>query len=201
MTNSTFLPTKSSSQNVEAELRNQEVELRKQEVEPRNQEVEPRNQEVEPRNQDRNLFFKGVIVGGIIGGALSLRDYRTRMKVMDTAASMKETTVELISQVKENPKDKKEELVQRFNSASTSLKEAIQEAQSIYNLVDDQLLGITKGKKSVANNIANAANLVDVAVEAKEKAKETVTKVSEAGKSLTGSQLTTSDREKQNIQK
>ncbi|MFJ8068497.1 hypothetical protein ACIQZD_06000 [Peribacillus sp. NPDC096447] len=201
MTNSTFLPTKSSSQNVEAELRNQEVELRNQEVEPRNQEVELRNQEVEPRNQDRNLFFKGVIVGGIIGGALSLRDYRTRMKVMDTAASMKESTVELISQVKENPKDTKEELVQRFNSASTSLKEAIQEAQSIYNLVDDQLLGITKGKKSVANNIANAANLVDVAVEAKEKAKETVTKVSEAGKSLTGSQLTISDREKQNIQK
>ncbi|WP_409304163.1 hypothetical protein [Peribacillus sp. SCS-155] len=156
------------------------------------------HQEASAQNQNRNLLLRGILLGGLIGGALTLLDSRTRSKVVDTAVNVKDTSVGVVSQVAENPKDTMGEMMDRFKAASTTLQEAIGEAQNIYDMMKPQLTAFASGAGTTSANVMNAAALVNVAMEAKDrvvevkdKAMEAVSHVAEAGKTLSPSSTTT----------
>lgn len=131
----------------------------------------------------RNLIIPGILLGAVIGGVIALRDSTTREKVVDGAVTLKDTSVDMFSQLKENPKETINEIMDQFKTASSSLQEAMNEALDIYQLVNDQLSAIKNGG-SLTENLSNAANMVNVVKEAKEKAKDAVSKVAEAGDSF-----------------
>ncbi|CAM3540605.1 hypothetical protein GCM10009865_07620 [Aeromicrobium ponti] len=131
--------------------------------------------ETSSASQSRNYLLPGIVIGSILGAAMALRNPQTRKKVTDTAANLKE-----------NPKETMEDMTQRFKNASFSFKEAMSEANAIFTMVNDQLLK-NKGSNSITGNLANTANLVNVASEAKEKLKEAAANLSEAGRALSSS--------------
>ncbi|MBM7691170.1 gas vesicle protein [Peribacillus deserti] len=140
-----------------------------------------KQQTVVVNDKNNNLLVRGLIIGGVIGGALSLLDSQTRKKVKTTAVDFKDSSVDMFSQVKENPGEVKEQMMQRFKAASNSLKEAISEAQDLYEMVNKEVFGKVSNVKSITNETLYAAK------EATEEIKEISSKVAEAGQKLTGS--------------
>ncbi|WP_180955236.1 YtxH domain-containing protein [Peribacillus deserti] len=140
-----------------------------------------KQQSVVVNEKNNNLMLRGLIIGGIIGGALSLLDSQTRKKVKTTAVDLKDSSVDMFAQVKENPGEIKEQMMQRFKAASNSLKEAITEAQDLYEMVNKEVFGKVNNVKSITNDTLYAAK------EATEDIKGITSKVAEAGQKLTGS--------------
>ncbi|CAH0347233.1 YtxH domain-containing protein [Bacillus sp. CECT 9360] len=137
--------------------------------------------------ENNSKLLKGIILGGIIGGALTLLDSSTRNKVKTTAVDLKDSSVDMFSQVKENPGEMKDQMVQRFKNASDTLKEAISEAQNLYQTVNEDVFGKVNEVKGISTEALNTAK------EATGELKEISSKVAEAGSKLTDSSPTTSN--------
>jgi gas vesicle protein len=133
------------------------------------------------KSEKNSKLLKGVILGGIIGGALTLLDSSTRNKVKTTAVDLKDSSMDMISQVKENPGELKEQMVQRFKDASNTLKEAISEAQNLYQVVNEDVLGKVNEVKDISSDALSTA------MDATGELKEISSKVVEAGSKLTDS--------------
>ncbi|WP_026695171.1 YtxH domain-containing protein [Peribacillus kribbensis] len=79
------------------------------------------------RNKKDNWFVTGMIVGGIIGAALTLLDKNTRKQ-----------TLTLLSETKDHPSNVKEKLNEKIVSATDTVEKNIQEAADIYDHASSQ---------------------------------------------------------------
>lgn len=61
--------------------------------------------------QTNSKLLKGILIGGLVGGALTLLDSNTRNKVKRSAILLKDNSMNMIEQVKENPGEMKEQMV------------------------------------------------------------------------------------------
>ncbi|MER2170837.1 MAG: YtxH domain-containing protein, partial [Psychrobacillus psychrodurans] len=91
-------------------------------------------------NDNNGKLLRGMIIGAVIGGALSMLDSTTRNKVTETTKNMKDSTMDMYSQVKNNPSEVKDDLQERLKSASSVLKEAISDAQNLYEKVNENII-------------------------------------------------------------
>ncbi|MEK3763326.1 YtxH domain-containing protein [Solibacillus sp. FSL K6-4121] len=91
-------------------------------------------------NENNGKLLKGMVLGAIIGGALTLLDSTTRNKVTTTTKNMKDSTLDMYSHVKNNPSEVKDDLQERLKSASSVLKEAISDAQNLYEKVNENII-------------------------------------------------------------
>ncbi|HDB5314953.1 TPA: hypothetical protein O6X01_002925, partial [Staphylococcus aureus] len=66
---------------------------------------------------DNSKLLKGIVLGGIVGGALALLDTSTRNKVMGTATDLKDSSMKMFNEVKENPGEAKDNMISQFKSA------------------------------------------------------------------------------------
>ncbi|WP_180954586.1 YtxH domain-containing protein [Bacillus sp. V5-8f] len=135
--------------------------------------------------QSNSKLLKGIILGGIIGGAITLLDSSTRSKVKTKAVDLKDTSMDMLTQVKENPTEMKDQMVQRFKDASETLKEAINEAQKIYQTVNEDVFGKVNEVKQLSSDAIN------IAKDATGGIKEVGSKVAEAGTQLKNSTSST----------
>ncbi|KON89770.1 hypothetical protein AF332_25130 [Sporosarcina globispora] len=129
-------------------------------------------------NGQNSKLMKGIVIGGIIGGALAMLDSTTRTKVKTKAMDLKDSSANLISEVRENPGDVKENMINQFKSASNTLKEAIKDAQSLYQRVNDDVFGNMDMVKEVSNDAMSTAK------EAKSELADIGSKVKDAGSEL-----------------
>ncbi|WP_240056639.1 hypothetical protein [Bacillus mesophilum] len=132
------------------------------------------NQTYSDQEQNSKLL-KGILIGGMIGGALALLDSTTRNKVKDTALGIKETSSKMITEVKENPGEVKDQMISQFKSASNTLKEAISDAQKLYQRVNEDIFSNMDVVKEVSNDA------LEVAKDAKHDLKDIGSKVKQAG--------------------
>ncbi|SFC96571.1 hypothetical protein SAMN05443252_11042 [Bacillus sp. OV322] len=144
-------------------------------------------QQMTSDNEKNSKMLKGIIIGGIIGGALTLLDSRTRTKVKETAVDLKDSSMGMIAQVKENPGELKDQMISRFKDASTTLKEAISDAQSLYEMVNEEVLGRVGEVKDISTDALSTAK------QATGELKDIGSKVADAG-----SQLKEANSKKQN---
>ena len=84
--------------------------------------------------------MKGIVIGGMIGGFIAMLDPNTRDKVKDTALTVKDSSMNLISEVKKNPSEVKEQMIDSFKEASQVMKEAINNAQDLYKRLNNDLI-------------------------------------------------------------
>jgi gas vesicle protein len=131
------------------------------------------------QNEQNSMLLKGVVIGGLIGGALALIDRNTRSKVKNTAVGLKDSSSKMLTEVKENPGELKDQMISQFKSASHTLKEAIEEAQDLYQRVNK-----TFGSMAVIKEVSNEA--LSTFKEAKGEINNISSKVKEAGEELTG---------------
>ncbi|WP_053348250.1 hypothetical protein [Peribacillus butanolivorans] len=72
--------------------------------------------------ETNSKLLKGILIGGLVGGALTLLDSNKRNKVKRSAILLKDNSVNMIEQVKENPDEVKEQMVSDVKEATSELK-------------------------------------------------------------------------------
>ncbi|MER2155746.1 MAG: YtxH domain-containing protein [Solibacillus sp.] len=132
-------------------------------------------------NDNNGKLLIGMIIGAVIGGALSMLDANTRNKVTVTTKNMKDSTMDMYSQVKNNPSEVKDDLQERLKSASSVLKEAISDAQNLYEKVNENIILPVTMVKDESSEILSHAK------EATTELKDIGGKVKEAGEEVKGS--------------
>lgn len=129
-------------------------------------------------SEENRKILKCMVIGAVIGGALALLDSNTRNKVTATTKNMKDSTMDMYSQVKNNPSDVKNDLQERLKSASSVLKEAIRDAQNLYEKVNENIIVPVSIVKEESSEILSSAK------EATTDLKEIGGKVKEAGEEV-----------------
>ncbi|WP_052948841.1 hypothetical protein [Mesobacillus campisalis] len=126
-------------------------------------------------SSNNSKMMKGILIGGVIGGVLAMLDANTRTKVKDAAVNVKDSSMNMISEVKNNPTDVKEQMMSSFKDASNVLKEAISDAQNLYERLNKDMFGKVGEAKEITTQAVNTA------MEAKGELAEIGSKVKEAG--------------------
>ena len=129
-------------------------------------------------SSNNSKLLKGIVIGGMIGGFIAMLDSNTRNKVKDTALTVKDSSMNLISEVKKNPSDVKEQMIDSIKEASQVMKEAINNAQDLYKRLNTDLIGNVSEVKDITNQTINTAK------EAKGEIADIGTKVKEAGSTV-----------------
>lgn len=104
-------------------------------------------------NGQNSKLLKGIVIGGLVGGALALIDYNTRTKVKNTAVGLKDSSSKMITEVKQNPGDVKDQMISQFKTASNTLKEAITDAQQLYERLNKDVFGNINTLKEISNDV------------------------------------------------
>ena len=129
-------------------------------------------------SEKNSKLLKGVVIGGLVGGVISLLDSSTRSTVKETALGLKSTSKNILNEVKENPGEVKEQMVSQFKEASNILKDAITDAQSLYERLNNDIFGKMGDVKEITNSAMSTAK--DVTGDLK----QIGTKVADAGSEL-----------------
>jgi len=108
-------------------------------------------------SEKNSKLLKGVVIGGLVGGVISLLDSSTRSTVKETALGLKSTSKNLLNEVKENPGEVKEQMVSQFKEASNILKDAITDAQSLYERLNNDIFGKMGDVKEITNSAMSTA--------------------------------------------
>jgi gas vesicle protein len=131
------------------------------------------------QNEHNSKLLKGIVIGGLIGGALALIDYNTRTKVKHTASGLKDTSSRMLTEVKENPTEVKDQMISQFKSASSTLKEAINDAQELYQRINKDVFGNINVLREISNDAFSTAK------ETRNELSSITSKLREAGSELT----------------
>lgn len=143
------------------------------------------------QNDSNSKLLKGIIIGGIVGGALTLLDSNTRNKVKRSAISLKDNSMNMVEQVKANPGEVKEQMVSGVKGATDTIKEAISDVETLYETVNEEVVSKVSEVKDISTNA------LDSAKDATSELKDISSKVVVAGKQLkeTPSQSLNTDKD------
>lgn len=136
-----------------------------------------RSTQVTAADENNSKLLKGIILGGMIGGALTLLDSTTRNQVKGKAVGLKDCSKDMFVQVKENPGEVKDQMVSQFKSAADTLKQAISDAQNLYERVNEDIFGKVNKVMDASNEAMSAASgvkseLADIGLKVKEAGSE-----------------------------
>ncbi|MFB1082839.1 YtxH domain-containing protein [Jeotgalibacillus sp. JSM ZJ347] len=127
------------------------------------------------KSDGSSKLLTGVLVGAAVGAAIALLDSNTREQVKTGSRNVGSSTSGFVRNVKENPGEFKNDLSGRFQSAVSTLKNAMNEAQSLYEKVNEDVVPQVEAIRESASEIA------DTAKEATEDAKGIGSQVADAG--------------------
>lgn len=137
------------------------------------------NNELTNTEEEKNgKLLKGLVVGAVIGAAIAMLDSNTRNKVTSTTKNVKDSTLDMYSQVRNNPIEVKNDLQERLKSASAVLKDAINDAQTLYEKINENILGPVNQVKENSTEIFSSAKEITSDI------KEISGKVKEAGEEV-----------------
>jgi gas vesicle protein len=136
----------------------------------------------------------GMAVGALVGAAAVFLDSGTRAKVADSTGEMKDKTVRMAQDVKNDPEGIKEDAAERVHNATNVLKEAIEDLQSLYNKTGNKVAHQTDSLKQDAQGLVSKARedgtdldgLGTSAQRTKEDTEELLSAAKEAGSDLEG---------------
>ncbi|WP_181954881.1 YtxH domain-containing protein [Pseudalkalibacillus caeni] len=142
--------------------------------------------------EKNSKFMTGMLIGAVVGGAAAMFDKTTRQKIMNRAGTAKDKSVDMFQQVKEDPKGTKDELMDRMKSAQSTLKEAMTDAQNVYDKVstdmkdqfEDVKEQVTEMKDQATEVKDESKDILSTAKDAKDDLKGVGDKVKEAGEEV-----------------
>ena len=130
------------------------------------------------QTEPNSKLLKGILIGGLVGGALTLLDSGTRQKVKRSAKLLKSNSVNMYEQVKQDPTGVKEQMVQGVIGATDTIKEAINDVETLYETVNEDVVSKVADVKDISTNA------LDTAKEATGELKDIGSKVADAGTQL-----------------
>ncbi|WP_147802682.1 YtxH domain-containing protein [Alkalicoccus halolimnae] len=99
----------------------------------------------------------GMAVGALVGAAVVMFDSNTRTKVVDNAGSLKDSTMKKAGEIREDPGGTKDQVMERVQSATTILKEAVNDLQGLYNKANSEVFEQVNEVKEDAEKIISSA--------------------------------------------
>ncbi|MCM3717631.1 coiled-coil domain-containing protein 22 [Fictibacillus phosphorivorans] len=138
-------------------------------------------------SENNSKLLKGIVIGGLVGGALALIDYNTRSKVKNTAVGLKDSSSKMITEVKQNPGEVKDQMISQFKTASNTLKEAISDAQQLYERLNKDVFGNINTLKEISNDVLSTTK------NAKGDINNITSKLKDAGTEVTENPIDTSN--------
>lgn len=137
-------------------------------IENQNNEQPASQTEEAAQNEKNSKLLRGILIGAAVGGAVALIDSTTRSKVKKGASSLKDGSVNMFNQVRENPSEMKDSVMEQIQGAKDTLQSAITDAQHLYDRVNkvvgrvndvvkisSQTLSIAKGAKNELGKIGS----------------------------------------------
>jgi gas vesicle protein len=144
------------------------------------------NQVPTVKDKRSGKLVKGILLGAVVGGAVAMMDKNTRKKITNGTNSMKDSTMDMVSKVKENPSGVMNDWQDRIKSASSVLKDAINDAQKLYEKVNGEVIDQVNQVKE------DSTDIIATTKEAAEDLKDIGSKVKEAGEEVTSDSTQTS---------
>ncbi|USK31739.1 YtxH domain-containing protein [Bacillus sp. F19] len=132
------------------------------------------------KDKNNSKLVKGILAGAVVGGLVTLFDRKTRNQVKDSAVNLKDSSLDVFTQVKENPGEVKNQMVSQFKSAADSLKDAINEAKKLYDRLNEDVMDNVNDAVQISNDTLSTAK------DAQKDLASIGSKVKEAGSELTG---------------
>lgn len=119
-------------------------------------------------------LMKGIMLGAAVGGAIAMLDSGTRRRVATKTTSWKDSTMGMVERVREDPSGVMNDWQGRLKSASAVLKDAINDAQSLYERVSDDIIEPVKEQSSelIASTKDAAEDLQEIGMKVKEAGEE-----------------------------
>ncbi|MED1205892.1 YtxH domain-containing protein [Heyndrickxia acidicola] len=140
------------------------------------------------RQQSSNSkLLKGIMIGGAVGALIAMLDSSTRNKMKETAMDIKDSSMDMISHVKDNPGEVKEQMMQRFKTAAATLKDAMNDLQHLYENVNEGIFGKVNDVKDISKDALSSVKYMT------EDLKEIGSKFAEAGSELMDSAMADSE--------
>jgi gas vesicle protein len=137
-------------------------------------------QAIVKEKQQNNKLIKGMIIGGVIGGFLTLIDRNTRSAVATKAVDIKDSSKNVIMHVKENPGEVKEQLLEQVKQATDTLKHTIQEAKNLAERINRDVI---KEVKEISNEaVSFAEDTKEEYLDIQSNVKDTSSKLTESTK-------------------
>jgi gas vesicle protein len=137
-------------------------------------------QAIVQEKQQNNKLIKGMIIGGVIGGFLTLIDRNTRSAVATKAVDIKDSSKNVIMHVKENPGEVKEQLLEQVKQATDTLKHTIQEAKNLAERINRDVI---KEVKEISNEaVSFAEDTKEEYLDIQSNVKDTSSKLTESTK-------------------
>jgi gas vesicle protein len=125
-------------------------------------------------NESNSKLLKGILIGGLVGGALTLLDSNTRNKVKKSATLLKTNSMNVIEKVKENPGEVKEQMISGVKGATDTIKEAISDVETLYETVNEEVVGkVSEVKDSAIDATSELKDIGSKVVVAGTQLKET----------------------------
>ena len=137
-------------------------------------------QAIVKEKQQNNKLIKGMIIGGVIGGFLTLIDRNTRSAVATKAVDIKDSSKNVIMHVKENPGEVKEQLLEQVKQATDTLKHTIQEAKNLAERINRDV--IKEAKEISHEAVTFAEDTKEEYLDIQSNVKDTSSKLTESTK-------------------
>ncbi|SDO61712.1 YtxH domain-containing protein [Alkalicoccus daliensis] len=124
-------------------------------------------------------LLTGMAAGALIGVAAVMLDSNARRKVIDTTTEMKDSTMRMAGEVRNDPQGTKDQIMERVESAADILKNTVGDLQNLYDKANNEVFDQAKEvKEDVEKTLSSAKNIG-------EELKEVGSQVGEAKEELT----------------
>lgn len=133
---------------------------------------------IEEGRKNKSNLVTGMIIGCVIGGCFTLLDKNTRKTVTTKAVDLKDTSKNVLTQVKENPGEVKEQIMEQVKQASETLKNTMQEAKQLLDRINSD---VVKNAKEISDEA------VSFAEDTKEELKDIQSNIKDTSSKLTES--------------
>lgn len=105
-------------------------------------------------------LLTGMIAGALIGAAAVMLDSGARRKVIDTTTGMKDSTMRMAEEVRNDPQGTKDQIMERVEAASNVLKNTVSDLQGLYDKANEEVFDHVKDvKEDVEKTISSAKEI------------------------------------------
>lgn len=154
--------------------------------------------EAQNQTSTASKLITGMVAGALIGAAAVMLDSSARRKVIDTTTEMKDSTVKLADEVRNDPQGTKDQIMERVEAASNVLKNTVNDLQGLYDKANEEVFDHVKDvKEDVEKTISSAKEIGEELQEVGShlgEAKEEITGESNGSNDNTGGDNQTTDR-------
>ncbi|PKG23043.1 YtxH domain-containing protein [Niallia nealsonii] len=100
-------------------------------------------------NEKHNKLMTGMVIGGLIGTAFSLLDSTTRKNVLEKFQHIKTNSEKIFYEIRENPKEAKEQISEKLHYAQAVVKDAFRDGQALYEQIQRTVVARTSDVKEI----------------------------------------------------